>query len=96
MKLRYLAYAGILTATAVAIASPTPSSAKAKKAEMEPAPLACWFLPESQVCGSRGSVKTTYYNSCYAEKDGAKIASHGDCKAGKMAKKKMAQMKMKM
>jgi hypothetical protein len=49
--------------------------------------------PPGQVCATKGGMKFTYFNACYAAKDGATSATPGACKAakgggGKKAKKK--------
>jgi hypothetical protein len=41
-----------------------------------------------QVCGTRGGMKFTYANACYAQRDGAKVAGKGACKAAKASKAK--------
>jgi hypothetical protein len=80
---------------AVAVGSAAPSDAKAKKKPAADAPMTptCWLTPASSVCGSKGSMKFTYFNACYASKDGATVASQGDCKPAKAMKSKK---KMKM
>ena len=56
----------------------------------------CWGVPAAPVCATRGKLKFTYINSCYASKDGAKVVSQKACsvkaaKKGKKAKKKAAK-----
>jgi len=94
-----IAHAALVAAAvvAVAIGSAAPSDAKGKKkaaAEAPPPmPPTCWLTPPGSVCGSKGAMKFTYFNACYASKDGAKISSQGDCKPAKAMK---AKKKMKM
>jgi hypothetical protein len=88
MKLKNLAYATFVAAAAVAfvIGSAVPSEAAKKKkaaaAPPAPPPVAC-VGPQSPVCASKGDQKFTYFNACYAAKDGAKGAKPGECKAAK-------------
>ncbi len=98
MKLGYLAYTGLIAAAvALSVGTALPSyAAKKKMAAAEPLPPSCWFLPEKNVCGDYHGVKMTYFNSCYAGKDGAKVTSQGACKPAKMASKKMSKTKKKM
>ena len=54
--------------------------------------------PPGQVCATKGGMKFTYFNACYAAKDGATSATPGACKAakgggGKKAKKKKKRKK---
>src|SRR5262245_8242330 len=103
MKLRNLAYATFVAAAAVAfvIGSAVPSEAAKKKKAAAAAPppppapqLVCGG--PAPVCATKGDVKFTYHNACFAAKDGAKGAKPGECKAakvaagGKKAKKKKA------
>jgi hypothetical protein len=53
------------------------------------------LTPPGSVCGTKGGMKFTYFNACYASKDGAKVSSQGDCKPAKAMKTKK-KMKMKM
>lgn len=89
MKLKNFGYAAVIAVTAVAfvIGSALPSDAKAKKkAEAAPPPPACFIAAGSAVCATKGGMKFTYKNSCYAAKDGAKVVSGKACPA-KAAKK---------
>ena len=105
MKLRNLGYAAVLAVTAAAfvIGSAVPSDAKAKKkAEAAPAPMAsCFLAPSKAVCATKGGMKFTYANSCYAARDGAKVVSGKACpakaaaKPGKKGAKKAAKKPMK-
>jgi len=104
MKLRNLAYATFVAAAAVAfvIGSAVPSEAAKKKKAAAAAPppppapqLVCGG--PAPVCATKGDVKFTYHNACFAAKDGASKAKPGECKAaktaaagGKKAKKKKA------
>lgn len=110
MKLRNFGYAAVLAVTAAAfvIGSAVPSDAKAKKKKAEaapPAPMAsCFLAPSNAVCATKGGLKFTYKNACYAAKDGAKVASDKACpvkatakgdkkKGGKKAAKKPTKKK---
>jgi len=106
MKLRNFGYAAVLAVTAAAfvIGSAVPSDAKTKKkkAEAAPAPMASCFLAASKaVCATKGGMKFTYANSCYAARDGAKVVSGKACpakaaaKPGKKGAKKAAKKPMK-
>src|SRR5262249_12835191 len=103
MKFKILPYAPFVAAAAVAIVigSAVPSEAAKKKkaaaaaAPPAPPPVAC-VGPQAPVCASKGDLKFTYHNACWAAKDGAKAAKPGECKAaktasaGKKSKKKKA------
>lgn len=101
MKLRTIGYAAVIAMTAAAfvIGSAVPSDAKAKKkkAEAAPPPATCWLTTDKAVCATKGGLKFTYKNSCYAAKDGAKVVSDKACpakaakKAGKKGGKKTAK-----
>ena len=103
MKLKNLGYAAVIAVTAAAfvIGSAVPSDAKGKKKKAEaapPAPMAtCFLAPSNAVCATKGGMKFTYMNSCYAAKDGAKVVSDKACpakaakKAGKKGGKKAAK-----
>jgi hypothetical protein len=104
MSLKKFAYGALIVAAAfvIAIASATTGEAKGKKkkAAAAPAPVmaTCWGVPAAPVCASRGKLKFTYINSCYAGKDGAKVVSQKACsvkaaKKGKKAKKKKSAKK---
>jgi len=103
MKLRNIGYAAVIAMTAVAFvigSAVTSEAAKKKKAEAAPPPPpACWLTADKAVCATKGSMKFTYKNSCYAAKDGAKVVSDKACpaKAAKKAggKKKAAKAKAK-
>jgi hypothetical protein len=101
MKLRNVAYATFVAAAAVAfvIGSAVPSEAAKKKkaaaaAPPAPPPVAC-TTPQAPVCADKGGVKFTYYNACFAAKDGAKAAKPGECKAAKAAGGKKKSKKKK-
>lgn len=93
MNYNNLGYAVVVAATAAVliIGSAVPSEAKGKnkKAEAAPAPtpVTCIGSVRAPVCASRGDMKFTYANACYAAKDGAKSAKAGECKPAKAAKK---------
>jgi len=102
MKLRNIGYAAVIAVTAVAFvigSAVTSEAAKKKKAEAAPPPPACWLTADKAVCATKGSMKFTYKNSCYAAKDGAKVVADKACpaKAAKKAggKKKAAKAKAK-
>ena len=85
MKLKNLAYATFVAAAAVAfvIGSAVPSeAAKKKQAAAAPPPpppqVVCAGGP-APVCATKGDMKFTYHNACWAAKDGAK-----SCQAGCM------------
>ena len=90
MKLRTIGYAAVIAVTAAAfvIGSAVPSDAKAKKkkAEAAPPPPACFIATGGAVCATKGGMKFTYKNSCYAAKDGAKVVSDKACPAKKAVK----------
>jgi hypothetical protein len=103
MTIRNIAYTALVGAAAIAfiIGSAVPSeAAKKKKAAAAPAPQppACWANAPGPVCATKGGLKFTYINSCYAAKDGATAAKAGACKeakAGKGGGKKKAAKKKK-
>jgi len=89
MKLRTIGYAAVIAMTAAAfvIGSAVPSeAAKKKKAEAAPPPATCWLTTDKAVCATKGGMKFTYKNSCYAAKDGAKVVSDKACPAKAAAK----------
>ena len=100
MTIKKLAYATVVAVAAVAfvIGSAVPSEAAKKKKAAAAAPPppqqpTCLLNPPGQVCATKGGMKFTYFNACYAAKDGATSATPGACKAakgggGKKAKKK--------
>ena len=80
-----------LVAAALVFGTIGTSDAKAKKKEAAPQQTAlCMTAMDAPVCGTRGGMKFTYANSCYAMQDGAKMSGAGACKAGK---KKMSMKK---
>jgi hypothetical protein len=92
MNYKSIGYAVMIAATATAfvIGSAVPSDAKGKKKEAAapaPTPITCLGLVRAPVCASKGDMKFTYANACYAAKDGAKSAKAGECKPAKAAKK---------
>jgi len=80
--------AGAALALVLGAASPS-MAAKAKKKEAAPeqTPVICPIV-EAPVCGVKGGQQFTYSNSCFAAKDGAKVASQGACKPAKPMKSK--------
>lgn len=100
MKIRNIAYAAFVGVAAVAfiVGSAVPSeAAKKKKAAAAPAPqpVSCLASAPGSVCATKGGQKFTYFNACYAAKDGATAAKAGECKAAKKGggKKKAAKKK---
>jgi hypothetical protein len=100
MTLNKIGYAVMIAVAAAVIAIGTAgtSEAKGKKKMAAPPPMppTCWFTLRSPVCATKGGMKSTYFNACYADKDGAKVSSSGECRPAKMAKKSMKKMKKKM
>lgn len=102
MTIRNIAYAAFVGVAAVAfiIGSAVPSeAAKKKKAAAAPAPqpVSCLAAAPGPVCATKGGLKFTYFNACYAAKDGATSAKSGACKEAKAkkggGKKKAAKKK---
>jgi len=103
MKLRNFGYAAVvaLTAAAFVIGSAATGEAKSKKKKeaAPPPPAPCWFTADKPVCATKGGLKFTYKNACYARNDGAKVTSDKACppqkakKAGKKKAKKAAKKK---
>src|SRR5262249_36149646 len=96
MNIKKLAYATFVAAAAVAfvIGSAVPSEAAKKKkaAAAPPAPQpSCFGTAPGPVCATKGGQKSSYFNSCYAANDQAKVSRSGECKAAKAGggKKKM-------
>jgi hypothetical protein len=86
-----------LLATALVLTSAASGFAATKKKKAEaaaPASTAFCMGGTEQVCGTRGGMKFTYANACYAARDGAKVSGKGACKAGK-AKMSMKSKPMK-
>lgn len=108
MKLKNFAYAAFvaIAATAFVLGGVSSSEAKGKKKKMAaPAPTqaTCMFSGPAPVCATRGGMKFTYRNACYASKDGAKVVAQKACpapkakkakKGGKKAMKKAAKKPM--
>jgi hypothetical protein len=102
MKFKNLAYATFVAAAAVAfvIGSAVPSEAAKKKAAAAPPPpppppqVVCAGGP-APVCATKGDLKFTYHNACWAAKDGAKAAKPGECKPAKAAGGKKKSKKKK-
>jgi hypothetical protein len=103
MTLKHLAYGALIgvTTLVIAVGSATTSEAKAKKkAAAAPASKSLFCIqPYAPVCGTRGGMKFTYANACYAAKDGATAVTPGACKQkamkGKTGGKKKAMKKKK-
>ncbi|MEP7029550.1 MAG: hypothetical protein ABI830_01310 [Pseudolabrys sp.] len=108
MKLKNIAYAGLVlvATTAFVLGSAGVSEAKGKKKVAGPPPQKAFcFALYKPVCAVKGGMKFTYANACYAHADGAKVVSQKACKpskamkggkkAGKKAMKKAGKKKMK-
>jgi len=99
MKLKNIGYAVFIAATAAAfvIGSAGPSQAKHKKKMAAAAPMQVFCVPGSNkpVCGTRGGMKFTYADACYAAKDGAKVTSWQACPAKVMKAHKKSAKKAK-
>ena len=86
-------------AVAFVIGSAVPSeAAKKKQAAAAPPPpppqVVCAGGP-APVCATKGDMKFTYHNACWAAKDGAKAAKPGACKEAKTAGGKKKSKKKK-
>lgn len=87
MQLVRITTAAAALVLAVGLSSPSFAAKKqAAAAPAQPNGLLC-IQPSQPVCGVKAGQKFTYANPCFAEKDGAKIASQGACKPAKSAKK---------
>jgi hypothetical protein len=105
MSLKRIGYGVAVAAMTVAfaLASATPSEAAKKKktaAAPPPPPMAFCAMPYAPVCATKGGLKFTYANACFAAKDGAKVVSQKACpapkaKKAKKGKKKAAKKKAK-
>ena len=106
MNLKRIGYGVAVAAMTVAfaLASATPSEAAKKKKKEAAKPAvpyqSCLLMPETKVCGTKGGLKFTYANACYASRDGAKVVSQKACPAPKAKKapktaKKAAKKKPK-
>ncbi|MGB9043909.1 MAG: hypothetical protein WCC81_15720 [Pseudolabrys sp.] len=101
MTIKKLAYATVVAVAAFAfvIGSAVPSEAAKKKtaaaAPPPPSQPTCLLNPPGQVCATKGGMKFTYFNACYAANDGAKSATPGACKAAKGGSGKEAKKKKK-
>jgi hypothetical protein len=98
MTIRNVAYTAFLGAAAIAfiIGSAVPSEAAKKKkaAAAPPAPQQqCLGSAPAPVCATKGGLKFTYSNACFAAQDGAKSAKAGACKEAKGGGKKKASKK---
>lgn len=86
--------AAVSAAFVLAAASSSEAAKKKKAAAKPPAPIQVICLNAGgPVCASKGGQKFTYANSCYAEKDGAKVSSSKACSGGKGKKMSMAKGK---
>ena len=82
-----------LIAAALMFGTIGPSDAKGKKEAAPQQTALCMTAPAAAVCATRGTMKFTYANACYAMQDGAKVSRAGACKAGKVAKKSSGKKK---
>ena len=97
MTYKSIAWATIL-GTALVLGSSASGVAAAKKKKAEAAaPTSTAFCMGStgEVCGTRGGMKFTYANACYAERDGAKVSGKGACKASKAKMSSKSKSKKK-
>jgi len=88
-----VAVAAMTVAFALASATPSEAAKKKKAAAKPPVPTSCLLGPEAQVCATKGGLKFTYANACYASQDGAKVVSQKACPAKKAVKAKKAKKK---
>src|ERR1043166_2196030 len=105
MTFKTIGYAVIVAVAAIAlsIGSATNSEAAKKKraAAAAPPPSAAWcpFTAPKPVCATKGKMRFTYNDACFATKDGAKVVSNKACPAkaakGKGGKKKKAKKSSK-
>lgn len=104
MKLRNIGYAAVVAVSAAAfvVGSVSVGEAKGKKKAAAPKPqVSCLTTAPSAVCATRGKMKFTYLNACYAGNDGATVVANKACpapkamKAGKAKAKKAAKKPMK-
>ena len=91
MTIRNVAYTALLGAAAIAIiigsAVPSEAAKKKKAAAAAPTPQQqCLGSAPGPVCATKGGMKFTYINACFAAQDGAKSAKAGACKEKKAAK----------
>ena len=100
MTLKQLGYGALVGVTAVFIALGSATTAeaakKSKKAAAAPAQAygICNLQARSPVCATRGTMKLSYANACFARADAATDAKAGACKAPKAAKKGGGKKKM--
>ena len=94
MKLRNIGYAVVVAVSAAAfvVGSVSVGEAKGKKKAapapaMSSAPSNICTNPAGPVCATKGGMKFTYANSCFAQADGAKAVSKKACPPPKAAKK---------
>jgi hypothetical protein len=92
MKLTTIGYAVAIAAVLAFGASGPSFAAKKKMAKEAPPPPILCVQPDAPVCASKGGMSFTYANSCYAEKDGAKVTAKGACKAPKAHMKSAKKM----
>jgi len=89
----------VILGAALVFASSASGLAATKKnaAAAAPAPTSTAFCMSAgeQVCGTRGGMKFTYANACYAARDGAKVSGKGACKEAKMKMSMKSKSKAK-
>lgn len=97
MKLRNIAYAGViaLASAVMVLGTAGTSEAKGKKkvAAAPQSPAVFCFHLNKPVCAAKGGLNFTYSNACWASKDGAKVVSEGACKPKAATKAKKAKKK---
>ncbi len=82
-------------AAAVLVFSAGVSEAKGKKKEAAPAKSPICMQNYAPVCATKGGMKFTYANACFAANDGATKIKAGACKTSKPKKAKKAKAKKK-
>jgi hypothetical protein len=92
MKLKNIGYAAFVAATALMLVLGSAATSEAKGKKKAPAPKyspACSTM-RAPVCATKGGMKFTYVNSCFAGNDGASVNSNKACpvKAAKKGGKK--------
>ena len=90
MKLKNIGYAAFIAATAAALRD------RLGRSRAMPKPRRRWrrrrrrrapaLTAEQPVCATKGGMKFTYANACFAAKDGAKVVSQSACPAKKAMK----------
>ncbi|MDP2410463.1 MAG: hypothetical protein Q8M26_09280 [Pseudolabrys sp.] len=97
MILKNLGYMAAVAVAAIGLVLGAAGSSEAKgkkKPAAKAAPPAIFCLGRAPVCATRGNMKFTYANACFATKDGAKVTSDKACPAPKAAKAKKGKKKV--